>query len=151
MSRPYVESHCGGFIIGRAIDPETGERGRLVQTDWDFPEEANALGWNMRRVQRTPALYFVHIGTGRNGLDLWRKFATEESARQFCGEVFDRSGVVLAIVKSGGSTRVLKRRAPKRGTGCDHSSTDGTVNCANCGVTASEFIAAAGEYLDSLC
>ena len=30
---------------------------------------------------------------------------------------------------------------------CDHASTDGTVDCRECGVTASEFIAAAGEFL----
>ena len=30
---------------------------------------------------------------------------------------------------------------------CNHEGTDGTVNCS-CGLTASEFIAAAGEWLD---
>ena len=44
--------------------------------------------------------------------------------------------------------RVLKR-APNRGHGCDHVETDGTVACG-CGVTASDFIAAAADYLGSL-
>lgn len=43
------------------------------------------------------------------------------------------------------------RRAPNRGHGCDHRSTDGTIACPDCGVTASAFIACAAEYLDSLC
>ena len=30
---------------------------------------------------------------------------------------------------------------------CDHSHTDGTVDCPDCGVTASEFIVAAGDWL----
>lgn len=39
------------------------------------------------------------------------------------------------------------KRAPNRGHGCAHESTDGTVTCKECGVTASEFIAAAGDWL----
>ena len=30
---------------------------------------------------------------------------------------------------------------------CDHDGTDGTVECPDCGVAASDFISAAGEYL----
>lgn len=32
---------------------------------------------------------------------------------------------------------------------CEHTGTDGTVDCPDCGIGASEFIRAAGEYLDS--
>ena len=32
--------------------------------------------------------------------------------------------------------------------GCDHSGTDGTVTCRDCGVTVGDFIDAAREYLD---
>jgi hypothetical protein len=42
------------------------------------------------------------------------------------------------------------RRAPNRGSGCDHRGTDGTINCPDCGMTATAFIAAAAEYLDSI-
>ena len=31
---------------------------------------------------------------------------------------------------------------------CEHAGTDGTVNCPDCGLTATEFITAAGEWLD---
>ncbi len=34
-------------------------------------------------------------------------------------------------------------------TPCDHDGTDGTVDCPDCALSASEFISAAGEYLDS--
>lgn len=30
---------------------------------------------------------------------------------------------------------------------CDHSGTDGTVDCPDCGLTATDFIAAAGDWL----
>ena len=32
---------------------------------------------------------------------------------------------------------------------CDHAGTDGTVTCPGCGLTATEFITAAGEWLDA--
>lgn len=31
---------------------------------------------------------------------------------------------------------------------CEHRGTDGTVNCPDCGITASEFIGAASAWLD---
>ncbi len=34
-----------------------------------------------------------------------------------------------------------------RGENCDHDSTDGTVDCRECGATADEFIEAAGNFL----
>lgn len=34
---------------------------------------------------------------------------------------------------------------------CNHSGTDGTVTCPECGRTASEFIAAAVDWLDNHC
>lgn len=48
-----------------------------------------------------------------------------------------------------GNVRYLARR-PSRGQYCPHRSTDGTVNCPDCGVTASQFIGAAGEYLANI-
>lgn len=38
-------------------------------------------------------------------------------------------------------------RASRRG--CQHIGTDGTVDCRDCGVTASAFIEAAADFLDS--
>ena len=44
----------------------------------------------------------------------------------------------------------VKRMARTPRKGCPHSGTDGTVKCPDCKVTASDFISAAAEYLDSL-
>jgi len=55
----------------------------------------------------------------------------------------DNGWSLRRVQKIDGETRVLTR-ASKR---CDHASTDGTVACRECGVTASEFISAAGEWL----
>lgn len=44
---------------------------------------------------------------------------------------------------------VILKAAPARDRMCDHSRTDGTVNCPDCGVTASSFIRAAGDYIAS--
>jgi hypothetical protein len=41
-------------------------------------------------------------------------------------------------------------RNPPRGHRCDHRSTDGTVDCPECGVRATDFIQAAGRFLDSI-
>lgn len=87
-----VERHYGAFVVN----------GALVQTDWEYPATASALGWSIRRVQRV-----------------------------------------------GPNVRHLARR-PSRHTACAHPYTDGTVQCPDCGVTASDFIRAAGEYLDKL-
>lgn len=46
-----------------------------------------------------------------------------------------------------GRTVELLRRSR---TGCQHESTDGTVDCRDCGVTATEFITAASNYLDDI-
>jgi hypothetical protein len=51
--------------------------------------------------------------------------------------------------RSNGETVILQRQ-PASGRGCDHRSTDGTVTCRECGVTASEFITAAGRFLDKI-
>jgi len=52
------------------------------------------------------------------------------------------------VQKRNGTVKHLSRRSTK---GCNHSGTDGTIDCRDCGVTASSFICAAAEYLDSLC
>lgn len=44
-----------------------------------------------------------------------------------------------------GGVRWLSRR----GKGCDHGGTDGTVDCLECGITASQFISAAAAFLNS--
>lgn len=57
-------------------------------------------------------------------------------------------GWSLRRVQGNALTARMLQRAPNRGHGCDHRSTDGTVACPDCGVTASAFIHAAGTFLD---
>lgn len=52
-------------------------------------------------------------------------------------------------------TRVQRRgrkvlHLARRGKGCDHAGTDGTVKCPDCGIVASDFITAASQFLDRL-
>lgn len=49
----------------------------------------------------------------------------------------------------GWSLRRVQKPGRKRSNRCDHSSTDGTIDCRECGVTATEFICAAGEYISN--
>ena len=39
------------------------------------------------------------------------------------------------------------REVQREGGDCDHSGTDGTVDCHECGVSASDFISAASDWL----
>ena len=50
----------------------------------------------------------------------------------------------------GWSTRQVQAKGRKRRNKCRHDGTDGTVDCRECGVTASEFISAAGEFLTTV-
>src|SRR5689334_13889107 len=45
---------------------------------------------------------------------------------------------------------VYLKRTPPRGHGCDHSRTDGTIACPDCGIPASNFISAAGDFLSDM-
>jgi hypothetical protein len=46
-------------------------------------------------------------------------------------------------------TEVQNDENDRAGTPCSHDSTDGTIDCPDCGITASEFIEAARHWLDS--
>lgn len=54
---------------------------------------------------------------------------------------------IQRVQMRGGKAQHLARR-PRHG--CSHSGTDGTVDCRECGVTALDFIRAAGRFLDSI-
>ena len=53
---------------------------------------------------------------------------------QACGHVQPKRGYVCEECESGAAY-------------CDHDSTDGTIDCPDCGLTAGDFITAAGEWL----
>lgn len=56
-------------------------------------------------------------------------------------------GWSLRRVQKRGRRTVTLQAVRKGKRNCDHASTDGTVACQKCGITASEFISAAGAYL----
>ena len=90
----------------------------VVQTDWDYPGFADNFGWSVRNVQKCPAC--GHIFTD-----------VDYHADKFtCAD--------CQSIETGDTV------APC----CDHDGTDGTVPCKACGVTASDFINAAGQYLE---
>ena len=92
----------------------------LVQTDWDYPGTAMTFGWSVRNVQKCPKCDEVHTGI-------------DYHADQFCCDGCDAEE---------------EQAADMLHDCCDHDETDGTVDCPKCGCTASQFITAAGEWLE---
>ena len=97
-----------------------GDNGRsvLVQTDWDYPGVAGSFGWSLIQVQRCPDCGGIADGPVPNHGDL--------AHCPHCDHAWGER---------------------EEGPFCEHDGTDGTVDCPECGVSASQFIAAAGEWL----
>lgn len=114
---------CPGEILA-----EDG-RSVLVQTDWDYPGVASTFGWTTKSVQqagpRPDFDYSAECGV----------LKCEE-----CGAVLYPMEVENGECPDCGGE--CKPFVP-----CDHSSTDGTVDCKECGCTAGAFIRSAGEWL----
>jgi hypothetical protein len=106
----------------RIVDKETG-KDILVQTDWDFPGFASTFGWSVRDVQKCRGCHAT-LPTP----DYDSEFDDAPIKCDECG----------------------RKKFGKKGqnTICDHSGTDGTIDCKDCGVTASEFIESAREFLE---
>lgn len=97
-------------------------RSVLIQTDWDYPGVASSFGWSFQQVQKCPTCGKVQTDVlYRGGCECWDC--------EDCEENHD------------GHTDGINT--------CQHDGTDGTVDCPDCGVTASEFISAAREWLDN--
>ena len=69
-----------------------------------------------------------------------RDYRGPEGATVFVQTDYDFPGVARTFGWSGPRTR----------KGCRHDGTDGTVDCRGCGLTASEMIGMAAEYLDRI-
>ncbi len=110
---------CPGEIVN-----DDGRR-VLVQTDWDYPGVADTFGWSLREVQR---------GKCRCGGSIdWPPGPPEHYAQTHPTDPCGTDGVC--------------EECGTHYPWCNHRSTDGTVDCRECGVTAGEFITAAGEWL----
>jgi hypothetical protein len=94
-----------------------GGRNVLVQSDWDYPGFASSFGWATRNVQKCPKCRKVYTDINYHA----DTFTCEECEAIEQGDTISKC--------------------------CDHRNTDGTVSCRCCGVTTSEFISAAGDYL----
>ena len=88
-----------------------------------------------------------HYGAYLVGRDLYQTDWDYPRAAERCGwqlcRVQLRGGILTELAR-------VNRSRLLSGADCRHSGTDGTVDCRECGITASEFIQAAGDYLDSL-
>ncbi len=109
-----------------------GERRRdriLIQTDWDYPATAQTFGWSLRDVQNCNRRADFEFGVECGVL------VCEECREPFYPMEVDDG----QCPECGGHCVAMKV--------CDHDSTDGTVDCKVCGVTALEFITAADQWL----
>lgn len=114
---------CPGEIVaddGRRI---------LIQTDWDYPGTASAFGWAVDRVQRHPV--FCADGDGPCDDD-------------DCPEC--RAALELLDIPAGVRAEECEHCGHIHKT-CPHDGTDGTIDCPDCGLTATEFISAAYDWL----
>lgn len=98
----------------------------LVQADWDYPGVASTFGWSVRDAQAPLECRAL-------------KQATADLDGTEAGEVCGLPALLDLVRGCWGH----QQEHP-----CDHDSTDGTVDCEECGVTPSEFIAAARKWLD---
>lgn len=89
----------------------------LIQNDFECPSVAGTFGWSTRFVQKCPACGSV---SSYDDLDL-----NEENP--YCAGI--------------SSCRVQNFSC------CLHDGTDGTVDCKECGITASQFISDAYDWL----
>ncbi len=50
-----------------------------------------------RKAARKP--YKIHVRYGENGRNFWKRFASLEEAKRAADDVFQRTGIVLTIIK----------------------------------------------------
>lgn len=115
------------------IESEDG-RDRLIQTDWDWPSIASTFGWDKRTLQKE-----------------YKRGGNDDSFEWFaeCGILgcHNCSSVFYPMEIEDGKCPDCDGEVVKF-TPCDHSGTDGTVDC-KCGLKASGLIAAAREWIDN--
>lgn len=121
---------CPGEIIG-----PHGES-ILVQTDWDYPSIARTFGWDMREVQREA------------------REERMEDARAVLHETKETASRVINALSPEYATAYADVIAARRAftvaaanLACEHPHTDGTVRCPDCGISQSDFISAAYDWL----
>lgn len=109
----------------------TAENGQylLVQTDWDWPGIASTFGWSIESVQNAK----------RDGDFDWTAECGIKVC-QSCKQAYYPMELENNRCECGARCYTF--------TTCDHSGSDGTVDCKECGCKASQFIQAARQWLD---
>jgi DNA-directed RNA polymerase subunit RPC12/RpoP len=115
----------------------------LIQSDWDHPGVANTFGWDIKSVQRWR----------RDGEEKQADFCWDAECGVFgcndCGRAFypieversDEGGHPFECPECMGEVVKIHFKP------CNHSGTDGTIDCKECGLKAIDFINSAGEWL----
>lgn len=144
-------------------------RDMLIQTDWDFPAVASAFGWDISNVQpktRTACFNRFSLGLPTDAIsDCSHQGACDADVAHWAREIERPEEItaekLAAELKEYGAwdeselsddsanwQRLIWIAAGNlKDETCDHSGTDGTVDC-NCGLTASDFIQAARAWID---
>jgi hypothetical protein len=127
------ESHRGGYLV---TDLET-KKDLLIQTDWNFPGLASNFGWRISAVQRDDdedlkLAYTILLAIS----EFWE---TGDAPIHKSALLFDDHDKPIAQFIRQFITSVQC---------CQHLHSDGTVTCPDCGLTSTDFISAAREWLD---
>ncbi len=120
----------GTYVIENLDADGTVAGDILAQLDWDYPGIASAFGWS-------PA---------------WVGTLACESCDAPTGAYLSEGGSIPDVAVCLDCYSVAPDPAylaTVRRFACDHSGTDGTIACPECGTLATTFIGAAAEYLDS--
>lgn len=151
----------------------TAENGQdlLVQTDWDWPGIASHFGWDKTEVLSDNATAYFN----RFELTLPRECAKDCSHQGPCDEdveywylklhesIWPNVDAVKCELKEYGAWSADELNSPHENNRrllwlavgqineaepCEHSGTDGTIDCPECGAKAYQFIQAARQWLD---
>lgn len=119
------QSDFGTFLleeIDRKIRDKKKRRTLLIQSDWDYPGIAGTFGFSLKSVQKCENCDGIITGV-------------DPHAKTFLCD---------ACEEDKEDTGVMENNHPC----CDHRTTDGTVDCKDCGVPVGAFISAAGDWMD---
>lgn len=142
----------------------------LIQTDWDYPGIASTFGWSIGEVQpetRISAFNRFELPMPKDcACDCHHQGVCDEDVAYWAKELDRPKNITPELLKaelkeygawdneqlnddSANWKRLIWIAAGNlQEDTCKHDKTDGTVDCPDCGLTASQFISAAREWLD---
>ncbi len=115
---------CSGEIVNNGDASTADDSTILVQSDWDYPGTAVTFGWSLTHVQKCNRRGCGHVTT-----------TEDDRGRE------DSRFIYL------GKDEYVCNECDRTADCCGHELTDGTVDCKECGLTASDFISAAHDWL----